>query len=88
LAQVASRDEIVTLANSLFDNYDVNNDGSIDRSELKTIITKLFKEVNDNTICSETRMNKLFSNLDKDSNGKLDKKEFRQVVAQFLNPNE
>jgi Ca2+-binding EF-hand superfamily protein len=46
LAQVASRDEIVTLANSLFDNYDVNNDGSIDRSELKTIITKLDKDSN------------------------------------------
>lgn len=73
-------------ANSVFDSYDTDNSGFIDRSEMKTVVSTLFKQINDKTICTDIRMNKLFSNIDKNSDGKLSKKEFRELVALFLDP--
>ncbi len=83
---MATKEDIIMTANSVFESYDTDNSGFIDRSEMKTVVTTLFKKINDKTICTDTRLNKLFTNVDKNSDNKLGKKEFQQLVALFLDP--
>lgn len=83
---MATKEDIIITANSVFDSYDNDGSGYIDRSEMKTVVNTLFKQINDKTICTETRLNKLFSIIDKNNDQKLSKKEFRELISLFLDP--
>lgn len=76
--------DIIQVADRVFDSYDADNSGLLDRSEVKTVITTLFTEVNKKTIVTDLKINQLFTTMDKDSSDKLTKKEFRELVKLFL----
>jgi Ca2+-binding EF-hand superfamily protein len=69
--------DIMLVADKIFESYDQDDSGYLDRAEVKTVITTLFKEVNKKTIVTDKKLNQLFSTMDKDSNDRLSRKEFR-----------
>lgn len=42
---MATRADIAAIADGVFDSYDVDNSGSIDRSEYRAVVTTLFKQI-------------------------------------------
>ena len=71
---------------SLFDDYDKDNNGSLDRAEVREIFTTLFKEIQKDKDCSEDKMNKMFTACDENADNKLTRKEFTKVLELFLEP--
>lgn len=49
---MATRAEIVAVADRVFDSYDKDNSGFIDQEELRTVVTTLFKQISHETICT------------------------------------
>jgi len=74
------------MAYKLFDSYDKDNSGYLDRTEVKEIFTELFKEIQKNIDCSEAKMNKMFGACDTNSDNKLSRKEFTKILELFLEP--
>ena len=68
------------MANNLFVDYDVDNNGSLDRKEVKKIIDTLFNEISKSHQIDEGKANKMFSTYDVDGDNKLSKEEFVKVV--------
>lgn len=76
--------DIMLVADRVFESYDEDSSGYLDRAEVKTVITTLFKEVNKKIIVTDQKINQLFGTMDKDSNNKLTRKEFRELVKLFM----
>ena len=72
------------MANNLFNDYDTDNSGALERAEVKKIIDTLFNEVSKSHQIDETKANKMFSTYDVDGDNKLSKEEFVKVVELFL----
>ena len=70
----------------LFDSYDKDNSGYLDRAEVKQIFNELFKEIQKNIDCSEEKTNKMFSACDANADNKLTRKEFIKIIELFLEP--
>lgn len=79
-----SIEDIIQVADGIFSSYDKDDSGFIDRAELKTIMTELFKQVKTTLIVTDQKINQTFSNLDKNSDDKLSRKEFRQLVRLYF----
>ena len=59
----------------LFDEMDVNNDGKLDRSEVKKVAEKLFCADSTHEVTSE-ELDYMMSQMDADGNGEVDYDEF------------
>jgi Ca2+-binding EF-hand superfamily protein len=70
----------------LFDSYDKDNSGFLDRNEVKDIFNELFKEIQKNMDCSVDKTNKMFSACDLNADNKLTRKEFTKILELFLVP--
>jgi Ca2+-binding EF-hand superfamily protein len=68
---MASRAEMAILADKLFEDYDADCDGSINREELKNIFRTLVAEVEKTQKVDDNRLNKLFMIYDKNDDKKL-----------------
>ena len=58
----------------IFDSYDKDNSGCLDRTEVKQIFTELFKQIQTKMDCSEEKMNKMFGAFDANGDKKLSRK--------------
>jgi Ca2+-binding EF-hand superfamily protein len=83
---MCSKQDMINMANQLFDDYDANSNGSLERNEVKTIIQTIFNEVAKTHQIDEEKTNKMFTASDIDGDGKLSKEEFLKIVEMFLEP--
>lgn len=83
---MCSKQDMINMANQLFDDYDANSNGSLERNEVKTIIQTIFNEVTKTHQIDEEKTNKMFTASDIDGDGKLSKEEFLKIVEMFLEP--
>jgi Ca2+-binding EF-hand superfamily protein len=83
---MCSREEIVEMGYKLFDSYDKDNSGFLDRKEVKEIFDELFKEIQKNMDCSAGKTDKMFGACDLNGDNKLTRKEFTKILELFLEP--
>ena len=63
----------------MFDVYDINNDGVIDRKEIETIIKAILKVSKKQLVSDQTnaaKIDEIFEKLDDNENEKVSKEEF------------
>ena len=70
---MVSKSDISMMARQLFEDYDKDNSGALERNEVKEIFTTLFGEVQKSYNVDESKMNKMFSACDVNSDNKLSK---------------
>ncbi len=61
------------MANALFSDYDIDNSGFLQRSEVKKIIDTVFNEVSKTHPMDQNKSNKMFTTFDQNSDNKLTK---------------
>ena len=83
---MCSKEEIVIMANQLFSDYDANNNGYLERQEVKKIIDTIFNEVSKTHPMDQKKSNKMFTTFDENSGNKLSKEEFQKFLELFLEP--
>ena len=83
---MSTNSDISLMAMNLFDSYDKDNSGYLERNEVKEILTTVFAEVQKDYNIDEAKMNKMFSACDTNSDNKLSRKEFTKIVGLFLEP--
>lgn len=76
----------MAIAKKLFKDYDLNSNGFIERTELTTIITTLFADINKTEVLDQKRIDKLFTVADMNSDNKLNLHEFIKIIEDFLDP--
>ena len=77
---MCSKNEVLAIAKKLFEDYDNNGNGFIERSELSTIITTLFADINRTEVLDQKRIDKVFTVADLNSDNKLCFAEFTKIV--------
>ncbi len=71
---MVSREEITAMAWQLFEDYDKDNSGNLDRKEVRTIFDSLFNEIVKHKDYDKDKIDKLFTASDLDSDNKLTRK--------------
>ena len=72
------------MAVRLFEDYDIDSNGSLSRAEVKELVETVLNEVGKIKPIDEKQRNKLFTMCDLDSDNKLTKKEFVKLIGIFL----
>jgi Ca2+-binding EF-hand superfamily protein len=82
---MASREQIVEMALSLFDSYDEDSSGYLETKEFKKVLKEVLHEISKTTSIDEKKLNQQFTIYDSNSDSKISRKEFVKVIENFVN---
>ena len=75
-----SEKAITDLSKTIFESYDFDKNGFLDKNELETLLKKFFPE----KTLDQEGFDALFDKCDKNKDGKISREEFNDAVAPFI----
>ena len=76
--------QIQEAVNSIFDKYDKDKSGSLDKAELKKIIEDIFASMKDSRKITDDDAQKVLTAMDKDKDGTVSKAELVQIIKRLV----
>jgi Ca2+-binding EF-hand superfamily protein len=69
---------------SIFKKYDVDNSGTLDTQEVKSVISDSFKNMNNNRSVTDDDVKKFLGAVDQNSDGKINKQELFSIFKRII----
>lgn len=83
-AKLASNPDREQVAKSVFDSFDTNSSGRIEKAELKVAMNKIGTELGQGEL-SDEQFERGWAKMDQDANGTLDFEEFKVMIMGLFN---
>ena len=82
---LANEDKINQVVKAVFDQFDTNGDGTIDRDELSSVMEQFKKESGcEQAEVTEEQLQEAYNELDTNKDGKLQMEEFKVLIVEVL----
>lgn len=78
--EISIEEVVQNTIQEIWDNFDKDKSGFLDKNEAKQFVKSTLMEVGDNGEFSETEFEKCFKEFDKDGNGKITKEEMKAFI--------
>ena len=80
----AENTAIEGVIDKIWDQYDVDNSGQLEKDEIKMFLINSLKELRSGSDFSQEAFDQVFSDLDKDESGSVEKPEMIDFLKQYL----
>ena len=77
-----SKDELAAVADALFLQLDVNQNGKLEKEEVRSFTEGILKQANPNAILSDELFEETFQKLDKNADGTISKSELLDSLVE------